>query len=108
MLTAKRRLKVLAKKGRLPLIPDMIKVPYIAGCVSFTATGRVFDPLIILPNKKTLRSLEEIQDYAYFASQKINTLDNKTAQILVKKYINWISVVDHITDYQIYNADWPI
>lgn len=54
MLTAKRRLKVLAKKGRLPLIPDMIKVPHITGCVAFTATGHVFDPLIIVPNKKTL------------------------------------------------------
>lgn len=49
-------------------IPAMIKVPHITGCVAFTATGDVFDPLIIEPNKKTLRSLEEFQDYAYFAS----------------------------------------
>lgn len=68
ILTAKRRLKVLAKKGRLPLIPDMIKVPHITGRVAFTVKGHVFDPLIILPNKKTLRSLEDFQDYAYFAS----------------------------------------
>lgn len=32
----------------------MIKVPHITGCVAFTATGHVFDPLIIVPNKKTL------------------------------------------------------
>ena len=52
MLTAKRRLKVLARSCRLPLIPEALKVPYFTDCVTFTASGYLFDPLIILPNKK--------------------------------------------------------
>ena len=52
MLTAKRRLKVLARSCRLPLIPEAPKVPYFTDCVTFTASGYLFDPLIILPNKK--------------------------------------------------------
>ena len=67
-LTAKRRLKVLARKGMLPLIPDAVKVPHLTGCVTFTASGFVFEPLIILPNKKTLRTLESYNQLAYFAS----------------------------------------
>lgn len=68
MLNAKRRLKVLAKKGRLPLIPEAVKVPHLTGCVAFTASGHLFDPLILLPNKKTLRTLEEFDGGAYFGS----------------------------------------
>lgn len=68
MLTAKRRLKVLAKRGELPLIPDAIKVPHLTGCVTFTASGYVFEPLIILPNKKTLRTLDQYAGLAFFAS----------------------------------------
>lgn len=67
MLTAKRRLKVLARKGRLPLIPEAVKVPHLTGCVTFTASGVFFDPLIILPNKKTLRKLEQYSGLCYFA-----------------------------------------
>ena len=67
MLTAKRRLKVLARKGRLPLIPEAVKVPNFTGCVTFTASGHLFDPLIILPNKKTLRTLIEYSGISYFA-----------------------------------------
>lgn len=68
MLTAKRRLKVLSRKGIIPLIPEAVKVPHLTGCVTFTASGFVFDPLIILPDKKTLRTLESYDQIAYFAS----------------------------------------
>lgn len=67
MLTAKRRLKVLAQKGQLPLIPEAVKVPHLTGCVTFTASGYLFEPLIILPEKKTLRTLTEYSGLAYFA-----------------------------------------
>lgn len=68
MLTAKKRMKVLARKGTLPLIPEAIKVPHLTGCVTFSASGYVFDPLIILPNKKTLRTLNEYAGLVFFAS----------------------------------------
>ena len=56
MLTAKCRQKVLARK-----------VPHLTGCVTFTASGVFFDPLIILPNKNTLRKLEQYSGLCYFA-----------------------------------------
>ena len=68
MLTSKKRFKVLARIGKLPLIPDALKLPHLTGCVAFSASGHVFKPLIILPNKKTLRTLEEFNGKAFFAS----------------------------------------
>ena len=68
MLTAKRRLKEPARRGELPLIPEAIKVPHLTGCVTFTASGYVFELLIILPNKKTLRTLDQYAGLAFFAS----------------------------------------
>lgn len=66
MLSAKRRLKVLAREGKLPLVPEAVKVPHLTGCVAFTASGFVFDPMIILPRKKTLRTLQEFEGLAVF------------------------------------------
>ena len=68
MLSAKRRFKVLVKKGLLPLIPEAMKLPHFTGCVCFSASGKVFKPLIILPNKKTFRTFDEFKDFAYFGS----------------------------------------
>lgn len=42
MFSAKRRLKVLACEGKLPLVPDAVKVPHLTGWVAFTAFGFVF------------------------------------------------------------------
>ena len=41
--TAKHRRKVLARKNRLPLIPEAVKVPHLTGCVTFIASGVFFD-----------------------------------------------------------------
>ena len=68
MLSAKRRLKVLAQKVYFPLIPEQIKLPHLTGCVTISAIGHVFDPLIILPRKKTLRTLHLLNGSSYFAS----------------------------------------
>ena len=50
MLTARKRLKVLANKSQLPLVLEQIKLPHMTGCVTVSASGYVFKPLIILPN----------------------------------------------------------
>lgn len=68
MLSARKRLKVLAAKGQLPLVPENIKLPHMTGCVTFTASGHVFAPLIILPSKKTMRGLTDFTSNAIFAS----------------------------------------
>lgn len=58
MLSSRKRFKVLAAKGQLPLIPEAIKLPHLTGCITFSASGFVFDPLIILPQKKRLGLLK--------------------------------------------------
>lgn len=49
MLTARKRLKVLLKKWKLPLIPEAVKVGQ---------WDKILEPMIILPNKKTMRKLQ--------------------------------------------------
>lgn len=66
ILTARRRLKVLAKKGALHLVPKQVKLPHMTECITITASGHVLKPLVILPNKKTLRTLEPYIDNAFF------------------------------------------
>ena len=77
MLTAKKRLKVLAQKGQLPLIPEAVKVPHLTGCITFSATGYVFDPLVILPDKKTLRTLDDFAGILFFASSSAGWMTSK-------------------------------
>ncbi|KAK8891366.1 hypothetical protein M9Y10_028574 [Tritrichomonas musculus] len=68
MLSARKRLKVLGRKGILPLIPENIKLPHLTGCVTISASGHLFEPLIILPNKKTMRYLGKFTNHVYLAS----------------------------------------
>ena len=43
MLSAKRHLKVLMKKGILPIIREAVKLPHFTGCITFSASGHVFE-----------------------------------------------------------------
>lgn len=47
MLSTRKRFKVLARKGKLPLIPENIKFPHLTGCVTISASGHLFKPFII-------------------------------------------------------------
>ena len=67
MLSVWKRLKVLALKGKLPLVTETIKLPHFTGCITFSARVHIFSPLVILPAKKTLRTLEEFTDETFFS-----------------------------------------
>lgn len=52
MLSAKCRLKVLTLERKFPLVLEDVKVPHLTGCVAFTASEFVFDPMIVLTEEK--------------------------------------------------------
>lgn len=68
MLTARRRLKVLAKKGALHLVPKQVKLPHMTECITITASGHVFKPLVILPNKKNTQNIRAVYRQCIFLS----------------------------------------
>lgn len=61
-LSSRKRLKVIAKKNQLPLLTQSPKIPHLTGCITVSGGGQYFKPLIVLPNKKTLRYLKDFED----------------------------------------------
>ena len=59
MLNGKKRFKVLCTNGKLPLSPSL-SLPHITGVVTICAYGKCFDPMFILPAKKKLKELDEL------------------------------------------------
>lgn len=58
MLSGRRKYKVVALEHNLPLTPSVSAFPHLTGVVTVSAAGFCFDPLIIIPNKKTRRGIE--------------------------------------------------
>lgn len=77
-LSSRKRLKVLAKKTQLPLITENPKIPHLTGVITVSASGHLFSPLIVLPNKKTLRYLKDFEDECYFVSTLSGWMTKKT------------------------------
>jgi hypothetical protein len=73
-VNAKKRFKVLTAPDpghvnhALPITVQVSKFPHLTGCITVTAAGKLFDPLIILPNLKSLKSLKDFAHYASFAT----------------------------------------
>ena len=67
-VTAKRRLHCIVPNNLQPLVTAMPVAPHMTGAVTINAVGQPVRPFIIVPKKKTLRSLEKFNDSAYFAS----------------------------------------
>lgn len=59
MLSARKKYKVLCCENKLPLTPSASSYPHLTGVITISAIGKCFDPMLILPNKKTPRGLEE-------------------------------------------------
>lgn len=62
MLSGKKRFKVLCLKGGLPLTP-LTKSLHVTGVVTISANGKCFDPMFIIPNKKTPNDLDTINHF---------------------------------------------
>lgn len=67
-LSSKKRLKVIAREAQLPLMTEQPKIPHMTACVTITANGEYFKPMIVLPNMKTLSKLKEFEDQCFFFS----------------------------------------
>lgn len=104
MLKTKDRLKTLARKGRLPLIPEAVKFPHLTGCVTFTTSGVLFDPLIILPNKKNSQGIGSIYSFMLFCRNN-SMLANKKYFYLLLYYFN-LSITNLWSEFTWKNKKW--
>ena len=68
MVSSRKRFKVLCTKGHVPLSTADQIFPHITACVTISTGGKVLKPMFILPNKKTLGELKELDGLAYFVS----------------------------------------
>lgn len=91
-LSSKKRLKVIAKKYQLPLLTQSPKIPHLTGCITVTGGGHFFKPLIVLPNKKTLRYLKEFEDQCYFMSTTSGWMTKKCFLYYTLLLISQISI----------------
>ena len=68
IISSRKRLKVLAKKFQLPLTSYETKLPHLTGVITISATGKFFDPIVIVPNLKRLSSISQMFSNVYFCS----------------------------------------
>lgn len=91
MVSAKRKYKVLAQKGRLPLTTSAQAAPHLTGCITVSAGGASFEPLLILKGKKTLSGLEEFQQACYFCSSDSGWMNRRVFIIWALVFITQIA-----------------
>ena len=68
MMASNRKFKVLVIDRRLPLVTAQSKFPHITACICFSAAGYLTKPLIIFPNKATMKKLEIYEERYHIAS----------------------------------------
>ena len=69
-LDAKKKMKVIVEKGKIPLKTALTKLPHITAVITISGSGTSFKPLIILPKLKKLKKLEELSEFCYFSSSE--------------------------------------
>ena len=67
-LTSKRLLHCLTPADRQPLVCSLPVVPHITGVVTVHGGGHRVRPMVIVPKKKTLSTLEAFKDLVYIGS----------------------------------------
>lgn len=85
MLTVRRWLKVISKKGQIPLIPEMVKILYLAGWVTFTALN-IFSRQNILVKEQLIS-----QRFNLNLKDKIDALKQTARELsdsLIKSFID--------------------
>ena len=75
-----------------------MRMPHLTTCVSITAAGQTFKPLIILPNKKKLGDLEDFIPLANFATSSSGWMT---------KTIFTIWVIYFVAEIQLYRLSLP-
>lgn len=96
MLNGKRKYKVLARENRLPLTDTTQAYPHLTGIVTVSAIGRCLDPMIIIPNKKTTKSLD---------FPEVRMVSSTSGWITKKIFLFYC--IDLISQLQIYRLSLP-
>lgn len=91
MVSAKRKYKVLAQKGRLPLTTSSQTAPHLTGCITVSASGTCFEPLLILKAKKTLAGLEDFTQSCFFCSSDSGWMNRRVFIIWTIVFITQVS-----------------
>lgn len=87
IVSSNKKFKVLIKTGKIPLQMKGKKTPHISACVTINVAGDSFRPFIILPNKASLKGLEEFQNQAYFASSSSGWITKNVFTMFVTAFI---------------------
>jgi hypothetical protein len=75
----------------LPLIVQQGKLPHLTGCITVSAAGKLFKPMIIVPNLKQLKSLQMFTDEASFASSVTGWINSDLFLIWARDIVAQIS-----------------
>jgi hypothetical protein len=70
MMSGLKRFRVLAEKGKLPLVVAETKLPHLTAVCVISATGTAFKPFVILPHLKCTKKLSESATDAHFATSQ--------------------------------------
>lgn len=98
MLSGKRRYKVVSLSHNLPLQDNPQAFPHITGVVTITALGKLFEPFLILPNKKTKRGIEH---------HLIDTTITSSSSGWMNKRIFMLYCIDIVAQIQLYRLTLP-
>jgi hypothetical protein len=95
-LSAAKKFKVLKVQMdglhcSLPLIVQEGKLPHLTGCITVSADGKLFKPLIILPNLKHLKGLSKFTGLASFASSVTGWMNSELFLIWARDIVAQIS-----------------
>lgn len=68
MMASNKKFKVLTFNKRLPLTSVFPNFPHMTACITINASGFSLKPLVIIPNKKSIKSLEGYSDRVHLCS----------------------------------------
>ena len=92
-LTTKKRLHVLCPNDRRAITTAPPVSPHITAAVTLNGAGHRIRPLIILPNKKTFRSLEPFESSAYFASSSSGWMTKNLFRFYAITFVAELSLI---------------
>ena len=90
-VSSKKRLKALCPKDRECIRTALPWLPHITGMVTVNGVGKWTKPILIIPKKKTLRTLEEFTEMAYFASSTSGWVTKNIYRYFAITFISEIS-----------------
>lgn len=92
-VNAKKKLKVLCANGQRPLVTSQPILPHMTAAVTVNGSGHRVKPLLILPNKRTLQSLQSFQESVYFASSTSGWMTRALFRYYALTFVSELSLI---------------